>query len=375
MKIVFLSNYYNHHQASFCNAMHERLCDSFRFIQTMEMESERKNMGWGEENEPVFLRKIYRSAEERAECLSLIADADVVITGSAPESFLRDRIKRGKAVVRYSERLLKDKNPLRFVYWYLRAVLQNPKGANVYLLCSSAFTAPDYAKFGLFGGRCYKWGYFPEVKRYDNIDGLIGKKKKASILWVARFIKLKHPELPLAVAKRLRDEGYSFELNLIGSGVLEGEIRSTIKKYDLADHVNLLGTMKPWQVREHMEEAQIFLFTSDRHEGWGAVLNESMNSGCSVVASDAIGSAPYLISDGENGFTFADGDADDLYLKVKRLIDDDELCSRIGRAAYETMATEWNAEEATERLLCLLDDLMKDQKCDRFPKGPCSRAD
>ena len=44
----------------------------------------------------------------------------------------------------------------------------------------------------------------------------------------------------------------------------------------------------------YMESSHIFLlFTSDRNEG--AALNESMNSGCAVVASDAIGSVPYLM--------------------------------------------------------------------------------
>jgi glycosyltransferase involved in cell wall biosynthesis len=39
----------------------------------------------------------------------------------------------------------------------------------------------------------------------------------------------------------------------------------------------------------------VFIFTSDRNEGWGAVLNEAMGSGCAVVAADLIGSVPYLI--------------------------------------------------------------------------------
>ena len=49
-----------------------------------------------------------------------------------------------------------------------------------------------------------------------------------------------------------------------------------------------------------MEKSEIFLFTSDKGEGWGAVLNESMNSACAVVASHAIGSVPFLLKDGEN---------------------------------------------------------------------------
>ena len=48
-------------------------------------------------------------------------------------------------------------------------------------------------------------------------------------------------------------------------------------------------------------------------EGWGAVLNEAMNSGCACIASHAIGSAGFLIEHGENGFVYRDGDMDDFY--------------------------------------------------------------
>ncbi len=53
----------------------------------------------------------------------------------------------------------------------------------------------------------------------------------------------------------------------------------------------MLGAMSPDKVRAYMERADVFLFTSDFNEGWGAVLNESMNSGCAVVASHAMVSA------------------------------------------------------------------------------------
>ena len=42
MKWVFASNYINHHQLPFCDAMYELLQGSFAFIQTMEMEEERQ---------------------------------------------------------------------------------------------------------------------------------------------------------------------------------------------------------------------------------------------------------------------------------------------------------------------------------------------
>ena len=377
MKLVFLSNFYNHHQTPFCEAMHERLGSDFSFVQTEEMKAERSNMGWGEENIPSFVKKNYVNRLAEIECNNLIEKADVVIIGSAPDHLVRNRIRSGKLVLRYSERQLKKglelwKYPYRYIKWHR----QNPNRANIYMLCASAYASSDYAKFGLFKNRCYKWGYFPAVKRYDDIDQLLELKHPASILWVARLIEWKHPELPILVAKRLKEEGYSFSMSLIGRGELEEETGKLISKNDLNDHVKMLGVMSPEQVREHMEKASVFMFTSDRNEGWGAVLNEAMNSACGVVASSAIGSVPFLIEDGENGYIYKDGDLDDLYNKVKLLLDDNEKRAQMGKKAYLTMLDEWNADNAAKKLIHICESILHGKK-NSFPFAcdVCSKAE
>ena len=374
--VVFVSNFFNHHQKPFSDAMYQYLGDGYHFIETEPISEERLKMGWGEENIPSFVRKNYVNRLAEIECNNLIEKADVVIIGSAPDHLVRNRIRSGKLVLRYSERLLKKglelwKYPYRYIKWHR----QNPNRANIYMLCASAYTSSDYARFGLFKNRCYKWGYFPAVKRYDDIDQLLELKHPASILWVARLIELKHPELPILVAKRLKDANYSFKMKLIGNGVLEGKIKNLIHVYGLDDCVEMLGIMKPEQVRDYMEKSQIFLFTSDRNEGWGAVLNEAMNSACGVVASSVIGSVPFLVEDGENGYIYKDGDLDDLYNKVKLLLDDRQNRSRLGKNAYITMVDEWNAEIAAERLLCLIEDLVENKISYRYLHGPCSKAE
>ncbi len=47
MTITFVSNYINHHQLPFCDALYGRLGKDFCFIQTIPMETERIAMGWG----------------------------------------------------------------------------------------------------------------------------------------------------------------------------------------------------------------------------------------------------------------------------------------------------------------------------------------
>ena len=76
-------------------------------------------------------------------------------------------------------------------------------------------------------------------------------------------------------------------------GEMEEQLHNMIRDKSLEDCVEMPGAMKASEVRSYMEKADIYLFTSDFNEGWGAVLNESMNSGCAVVASHAIGSVRF----------------------------------------------------------------------------------
>ena len=375
MKIVFLSNYFNHHQKPFSDAMDELTEHNYYFIATEEMTEERKQLGWGMEDFPPYVKDINRNREEQAECVRLIDEADVVLFGSMPEKLLKNRIRKYKLTIRYSERLLKVKPP----FWkdLLKKVVypfRNNK-KNCYLLCASAYTAVDYRHYGCYKNKAYKWGYFPEFKEYQNIEELIERKENHSILWAGRFIDWKHPEIPLILAKKLKEDGHNFHLNIIGTGIMEQELKQKATELELNDVITFLGAMKPTQVREYMEKSKIFLFTSDRNEGWGAVLNESMNSGCAVVANQAIGSVPFLLENETNGFIYKDGDVKDLYQKIEKLLEENETSRRLGLEAYRTIQRKWNAKEAAKRLLLWIEDVLKEGASFRYENGPCSKAE
>ncbi len=376
MKIVFASNYYNHHQKPFSEAMYSLTDGGYRFIQSVPMDEERKNMGWGEKLPP-FVMESYKDEKSYKECLKAIDEADVVITGSAPEEMIHSRIKHGKLTFRYSERIFKAKgSKIKLPVTAAKQIIKNFPYKNLYLLCASAYSARDYALAGVFHNKAYKWGYFPEVKKYDDVASFINKKRKASILWVARLIGLKHPYASILVAERLMKDGYDFHLDIIGVGPLEEELKAAIKEKGLESHVSMLGAMKPEEVRKHMEESSIFLFTSDFNEGWGAVLNESMNSGCAVVASHAIGSVPFLMKDGVNGLIYKNGDIDDLYNKTKWLLDNPDKAIELGENAYKTLNETWNAEVAAKRLIKISETLLRGEKIDGlYLEGPCSKAE
>lgn len=376
MKITFISNYFTHHQSELSKALAGIEDASYWFIETQIMEDERKNMGWAMSELPPYVLTCRYYKENRKTCQRLIDESDVVILGSAPLALVKGRLKNGQLTFFYSERIYKSgyeayKFPIRFLRFFRRY----GRYKNVYMLCASAFAAADYAKTFTFLNKTYKWGYFPKVKKYESVEKIIDCKKPASILWVARLIEWKHPDASIEVAKRLKVDGYRFIMSLIGNGELEERLKKRIADEGLSDCVHMLGAMKPEQVREHMEQSEVFIFTSDRNEGWGAVLNEAMNSGCAVVASHAIGSVPFLINDGENGLIYKDGDIDGLYNSVKRLLDDRDLRCRLGRNAYCTITEEWSANEAAKRFLVLLDAILSGNKNpEPFSSGPCSKA-
>ena len=76
-----------------------------------------------------------------------------------------------------------------------------------------------------------------------------------------------------------------------------------------------------------------------------------MNSGCVEVANVEVGAAPFLIQHGKNGLIYKEGSYEDMEEQVKYLLEHPKEASQMGLAAYETIATQWNAKEAADRLL------------------------
>lgn len=381
MKIALFSNYLNHHQLPFCTKMNELTNNQFFFVATSRVSPERLKLGYHDGNKEFpFVVSTYSSKEKTQHSLKLALESDVGITGSAPEIYTKVRMERDLLTFRYSERIYKrgiwrviSPRGLRNMMKLHRKYRRKP----LYMLCASGYTAYDYSLTGNYIDKTYKWGYFTDVKNY-NLDELFAQKSEGaelSILWVARYIPYKHPEAPIQVAKHLKKKGYAFNMNLIGTGEMESRIREMISENQLNNHVHLLGSMSPEEVREHMEQADIFLFTSDFNEGWGAVLNEAMNSGCAVVASHAIGSVPFLIENGKNGLIYKNGNTKQLCELVEKLIRNPELRRELGTNAYKTITELWNAEVAAERLLVLIKELQEKGSCDVFESGPCSRAE
>ena len=377
MTITTVSNYINHHQIPLSNEFYQALGDGYHFIQTEPMEEERVKMGWGAGLASCpYLVQYYEQPEYAKK---LILESDIVIFGGVDdESYIEERLQQGKIVIRSSERLYKDGqwkaiSPRGLVKKYHDHTQYRNK--QVYLLCDGGYVASDFHIVRAYPDKMFTWGYFPKVEKYDLEQLFVDKEREIpELLWTGRFVDFKHPEEIPRLAARLKKEGIKAHITFIGGGDLASQVLPEIKRQQLEDVITHLDFQPPQVIREYMKKANIYLFNSDYGEGWGAVANEAMNSGCALVANQAAGATPSICVDGENALIYKNGDFEEFYQCVVRLIRDKKLQMRLGRNAYQTMTKLWNAEHAAACLLEQCERILQGKPVTFQQNGPMSKA-
>lgn len=370
MILVFVSNMLNHHQQSLCEEF-RRQFDEFYFIATEEKQS----AGYQKFQNAEYVLN-YFEEDKKAACIQKIDTADIVIYGACPDELISLRMKQNKLSFLYSERFLK-KGVWRAIIPSVRRKIKRRiaqyKKKNIYVLCASAYLSRELTLFGFEKEKCFKWGYFPKVEVYE-IDSLINARNtgKVKILWAGRLLKWKHPDDAVELAMRLKEKNILFDLNIIGDGELKERLEKKIPE-DLKGYIHLLGSKSPDEVRKYMKESDIYIATSDYYEGWGAVINEAMSSGCAVVASHAMGSVPYLIEQGKTGYVYEYGKKKILYQKVESLCKNEDLRKKMAKAAYIEMCQIWNPEVAAAKFKILVEKILN-HDTSYEEKGPCSKA-
>ncbi|MBQ8946427.1 MAG: glycosyltransferase family 4 protein [Lachnospiraceae bacterium] len=401
MKFTFVSNYMNHHQQPFCDAMYSALGKDFTFVATMPMEKERVEMGWDESLSRLpYVRLLYEdpSAEQ------LIYDSDAVLLGwTGREDIAQKRLMSGKVTMRVSERLYREGrnraiSPRGLIAKYREHIRFRKKP--VYMLCAGAYAAADFDLIRAYPGKLLKWGYFPPFieNSEKDIDAKLDSPELIRIVWVGRFIPLKHPEYMVELARTLRAEKINFEIDMIGDGEMLDQIKKEVDDDDpaagkkpvpqymqsfeepeeavrpLSEYIRFHGALPPGEVRRIMGESHIHIMTSNQLEGWGAVINEGMNAGCIEIACYLCGAVPFLIRDNENGLIYDHEICEEMEQVVLRVLRNPRGYAHLGSRAYRTIRDEWNAELAAGRLLKFTQSLLRGDTPELPESGPLSPA-
>lgn len=379
MKLVFYSVVLNHHQAPVADEFHKMLGNDYCFVELLNREGHNKGATEDYGQRP-YLIKAWESPYSFDQAMKLARTAECcVFSGVDSLPFEKERMKLGLLSFDMGERWLKKgwkslASP-RLWQWMRAYYLGWWNNRPLYKLCMSAFAAGDHYKLGTFKDKAYKWGYFTQVNKLEGIQELRKSESQVPtrIMWCARFIDWKHPELAIQLAEKLKNAGYDFQLDMYGDGPLRKGIEERIECSELTQCVKCHGNVPNDQIHQALREHDIFLFTSDRGEGWGAVANEAMSEGCCLIGSDEIGAVPYLVKDGMNGLIFKSRNIESLFEKTVWAIEHPEERKRISTEAYKTMNEVWSPENAAKSLLTLIEDLHKGRETS-IAEGPCSNA-
>ncbi len=370
MKITFFSSVLNHHQLSFCEELYAMPDIEFFFVQMIDLTEERRKQGFASYDKPYVVYAKKDPQEARRLCL----ESDVVIAGVIDQAWANERAALGKLTFVYRERFLKEVRGILSPAFWKNGYRNYYKFRNqeLYFLCASAYTAQDTRIIFPRPDKKFKWGYFPVMNAYRNFDEVLTSKTPNTILWTGRFLDWKNPETCIKLARRLKKEGLDFSLSVVGLGEMQPVLEKMIAEYELNDCVKILGQMSPEGVKQKMKESEIFLTTSGRKEGWGAVLNEAMSEGCACIASRQAGSTNFLIRDGENGYAFNYKDMDRLFECTKTLLLNSQKRRDIQKNAFSTINEEWNIKTASGRLVEFCRSKLAGSAPVEYASGPLS---
>lgn len=138
-------------------------------------------------------------------------------------------------------------------------------------------------------------------------------------------------------------------LVLVGDGPLRAELERAAAGLET---VRFAGFRNQTELPAFYAMAELFVLPSQR-EPWGLVVNEAMNAGCAILASDRVGAARDLVRDGVNGTVFPAGSVPALARALEGLFSDPHRLAAMGRQSLAVIAG-WSFEEDVSGLRAAL---------------------
>lgn len=173
-----------------------------------------------------------------------------------------------------------------------------------------------------------------------------------SLVWV------KGHEYLLMALGILRDVGLQAELYIIGEGPERDRILFTARDLGLSDQVKLHGRLPAQQVREQLQQADIFVLSS-LSEGISNAVLEAMSCGLPVVTVDC-GGMREAVTDGVEGYIVPVREPRRMAEAIQKLAQDPGLRKRMGAAGRERVLRDFRLADQVDAFVALFKSLQTD---------------
>ena len=167
------------------------------------------------------------------------------------------------------------------------------------------------------------------------------------VLFVGLVMEDKGVEILIEAARLLRERGQKFQVRLVGEFTSEEYRQKLVRKVadkGLEQWVDFCGRKVGDEKWDQYQNADIFCFpTHYSAESFGMVLLEAMMFELPVVTTAWRG-IPGIVEDGITGFLTEIKDAAAVTDRLERLLDDEDLRRRMGRAGRERYLEKFTVE-------------------------------
>ena len=210
------------------------------------------------------------------------------------------------------------------------------------------------------------WSHGIDLDRFHPVEH---ENEVPSVVMVGRFTEKKGHGYALRAFANAIDAGHEAHLTLIGDGERRARCRDWARALGIDDRVTFAGVLSPDEVAGHLARADVALVPSvvarnhDR-EGSPTVAKEAAACGVPVVATWHAG-LPAIVDDGETGLLVPERNVEALSAALGRLLEDDALRRRFGRAARQKMEREYDLHAQVRALERHYDQIRRDRPADR----------
>jgi glycosyltransferase involved in cell wall biosynthesis len=164
-----------------------------------------------------------------------------------------------------------------------------------------------------------------------------------------------------AAVRHQRPQAY---LVLVGDGPMRTALTEQTQRLGCQDNTRFVGTVAPSEIPRWLQMADVFALVSPS-EGFPCALVEAMSAGLASVVSD-IPAIRQLVQSEQHGLLAPAGDAAAVSAALIRLLDDQELRTRMGAEARRSVKEQYATERVLERYETLLSETIPTTPCRRL---------
>ena len=174
----------------------------------------------------------------------------------------------------------------------------------------------------------------------------LGLGNSQVVLYLGRLEEIKGIDYLIRAFARLNHN--NAVLVIAGDGSLREHLEALAWELGIQERSRFVGYVSPESSQVYYAIADLFVLPSvtmpTGKELWGLVVNEAMNQGLPVVATEAVGAAAGgLVQSGVNGFVVPERDSIALAQAMERILSDVQLREEMSQNARRIIA-EWNNE-------------------------------